>query len=186
MQVRYMFVRYECWYVKGEVKAKIKISPVVVFWVLSRMVLVRESWDAPFLLESQSNSRTSTETGWLHPTRWGFVCKMRLKAPFRSIKARMTAIGLYVVVFWTLSRLVLVRKGCDAAFLLYSQSNMVEQAVTCSWVPKSPGHHASRRQLSHQGSTRVTGVHPKKVKQLVETGVRRTTLLCYGARFVAA
>ena len=66
------------------------------------------------------------------------------------------ATPLYVVVFWTLSRLVLVRKGCDAAFLLYSQSNMVEQAVTCSWVPKSPGHHASRRQLSHQGSTRVT------------------------------
>ena len=28
---------------KGEVKAKIKISPVVVFGVLSRMVLVRES-----------------------------------------------------------------------------------------------------------------------------------------------
>ena len=48
---------------KGEVKAKIKISPVVVFGVLSRMVLVRESRDAPFLLESQSNSRTSTETG---------------------------------------------------------------------------------------------------------------------------
>ena len=76
----------------------------------------------------------------------------------------MTAIVPYVVVFWTLSRLVLVRKG-DAAFLLYSQSNMVEQAVTCSWMPKSPGHHASRRQLSHQGSTRVTGLHPKKVKQ---------------------
>ena len=29
--------------VKGEVKAKIKISPVVVFGVLSRMVVVRES-----------------------------------------------------------------------------------------------------------------------------------------------
>ena len=29
--------------VNGEVKAKIKISPVVVFGVLSRMVLVRES-----------------------------------------------------------------------------------------------------------------------------------------------
>ena len=29
--------------VKGEVKAKIKISPVVVFGVLSRMVLVRGS-----------------------------------------------------------------------------------------------------------------------------------------------
>ena len=29
--------------IKGEVKAKIKISPVVVFGVLSRMVLVRES-----------------------------------------------------------------------------------------------------------------------------------------------
>ena len=72
---------------KGEVKAKIKISPVVVFGVLSRMVLVRESWDAPFLLESQSNSRTSTETGWLRPTRWGFVCKMSLKAPFRSYKS---------------------------------------------------------------------------------------------------
>ena len=49
--------------VKGEVYPKIKFSPVVVFWVLSRMVLVRGSCDAPFLLESQSNSRTSTETG---------------------------------------------------------------------------------------------------------------------------
>ena len=48
---------------KGEVYPKIKFSPVVVFWVLSRMVLVRGSCDAPFLLESQSNSRTSTETG---------------------------------------------------------------------------------------------------------------------------
>ena len=74
-------------HIKGEVKAKIKISPVVVFGVLSRMVLVRESWDAPFLLESQSNSRTSTETGWLRPTRWGFVCKMSLKAPFRPYKS---------------------------------------------------------------------------------------------------
>ena len=36
---------YACVFVllKGEVKAKIKISPVVVFGVLSRMVLVRES-----------------------------------------------------------------------------------------------------------------------------------------------
>ena len=74
-------------YLKGEVKAKIKISPVVVFGVLSRMVLVRESWDAPFLLESQSNSCTSNKTGWLRPTRWGFVCKMSLKAPFRSYKS---------------------------------------------------------------------------------------------------
>ena len=73
--------------IKGEVYPKIKFSPVVVFGVLSRMVLVRGSWDAPFLLESQSNSRTSTETGWLRPTRWGFVCKMSLKAPFRSYKS---------------------------------------------------------------------------------------------------
>ena len=72
---------------RSHLKAKIKISPVVVFGVLSRMVLVRGSWDAPFLLESQSNSRTSTETGWLRPTRWGFVCKMSLKAPFRSYKS---------------------------------------------------------------------------------------------------
>ena len=97
----------------------------------------------------------------------------------------MTAIGPYVVVFWTPSRLVLVRKGCDAAFLLYSQSNMVEQAVTCSWVPKSPGHHASRRQLSHQGSTRVTGLHPKKVKQaskLYPAGTVTRWLAYAGAR----
>ena len=32
-----------CERVKGEVKAKIKISPVVVFGVLSRMVVVRGS-----------------------------------------------------------------------------------------------------------------------------------------------
>ena len=44
--------------IEREVKAKIKVSPVVVFGVLSRMVLVRESWDAPFLLESQSNKRS--------------------------------------------------------------------------------------------------------------------------------
>ena len=84
----------------------------------------------------------------------------------------MTVIGPYVVVFWTLSRLVLVRKACDAAFLLYSQSNMVEQAVTCSWVPKSPGHRASTRaagdnfhtkvQLEFNSSDRTA---PKKVKQ---------------------
>ena len=60
----------------------------------------------------------------------------------------MTAIGPYVVVLWTLSRLVLVRKSCDAAFLLYSQSNMLEQAVTCSCVHQSPGHRACRVQLT--------------------------------------
>ena len=60
----------------------------------------------------------------------------------------MTAIGPYVVVFWTLSRLVLVRKGCNAAFLLYSQSNMVEQAVTCFCVHQSAGHRACRVQLT--------------------------------------
>ena len=74
----------------------------------------------------------------------------------------MTAIGPYVVVFWTLSRLVLVRKGCDAAFLLYSQSNMVEQAVTCSCVHQSSGHHACRVQLTSLfdlfGCTPVTRV----------------------------
>ena len=60
----------------------------------------------------------------------------------------MTTIGPYVVVLWTLSRLVLVRKDCEAAFLLYSQSNMVEQAVTCSCVHQSPGHRACRVQLT--------------------------------------
>ena len=60
----------------------------------------------------------------------------------------MTAIGPYVVVFWSLSRLVLVRKGCDAAFAPNSQSNMVEQAVTCSCVHQSPGHRACRVQLT--------------------------------------
>ena len=34
---------HETFVVKGEVKAKIKISPVVVFGVLSRMVVVRGS-----------------------------------------------------------------------------------------------------------------------------------------------
>ena len=133
---------------KGKLSLKSKCSPVVVFEVLSPMVLVWGSSDAPFLLYSQSNSRTSTETGWLRPTRWGFVCKMSLKAPFRSYKARMTAIDSYVVVFWMLSRLVLVRKRCDATFLLYSQSNMAEQVVTCSCVHQSPGHRACRLQLT--------------------------------------
>ena len=72
---------------KGKLSLKSKCSPVVVFGVLSRMVLVRGSWDATFLLYSQSNSCTSTETGWLRPTGWGFVCKMSLKAPFRSYKS---------------------------------------------------------------------------------------------------
>ena len=101
----------------------------------------------------------------------------------------MTAIGPYVVVFWTLSRLVLVRKGCDAAFLLYSQSNMVEEAVTCSWVPKSPGHHASRRQLSHQGSTRVqlewqdcTQKRSKQASKLYPAGTVTRWLVYAGAR----
>ena len=49
----------------------------------------------------------------------------------------------YVVVFWTLSQLVLVRKGCNAAFGPYSHSNTIEQAVTCSCVHHSPGHRAS-------------------------------------------
>ena len=79
--------------------------------------------------------------------------KCHQKCHFVLIKARMIAIGPYVVVFWTLSQLVLVRKGCDVAFGPYSQSNKVEQAVTCSCVHQSPGHHASRRQISHQGST---------------------------------
>ena len=83
----------------------------------------------------------------------------------------MTAIGPYVVVFWTLSRLVLVRKGYDAAFLLYSQSNIVEQAVTCSWVPIAQITWSPRQQATtftprfNSSSTRVTGLHPKKVKQ---------------------
>ena len=72
---------------KGKYTLKIKFSPVIAFWVLSRMVLVRGSCDAPFLLFSQSNPRTSTETGWLHPTRWGFVCKISLKVLCRSYKS---------------------------------------------------------------------------------------------------
>ena len=47
-------------------------------------------------------------------------------APYKSTDDRD---GPYVVVFWMLSRLVLVRKGCDVAFGPYSQSNMAEQAT---------------------------------------------------------
>ena len=100
----------------------------------------------------------------------------------------MTAIGPYVVVFWTLSRLVLVEKAAMQRSSSIPNRTSVEQAVTCSWVAKSPGHHASRRQLSHQGSTRVTGLHPKKVKQASKyvpcrhgdqvIGVRRSTYRC--------
>ena len=49
---------------------------------------------------------------------------------------------------------------------------MVEQVVTCSWVPKSPGHQAHARQQAttftprfNSSTTRVTGLHPKKFKQ---------------------
>ena len=74
------------------------------------------------------------------------------------IKARMTAIGPYVVVFWTLSQLVLVRECSDAAFGPYSQSNMVEQAVTCSCIHQSPGHRAQGTTYSLFGCIPVTRV----------------------------
>ena len=51
--------------------------------------------------------------------------KSHSKHRFVLIKARMTAIGPYVLVFWPLSRLVSVQKGCNAAFGPYSQSHMV-------------------------------------------------------------
>ena len=77
------------------------------------------------------------------------------------IKARMTAIGPYVVVFWTLNRLVLVRKDCDVAFSPYSQSNMAGQAFTCSCVHQSPGYCACRLQLTAcLGRVSVTRVEP--------------------------
>ena len=60
----------------------------------------------------------------------------------------MAAIGPYVVVSWTLNRLVLVRKGCDVAFGPYFQLNMAGQVVKCSCVHQSPGHRACRLQLS--------------------------------------
>ena len=122
--------------VKGEVKPKIKFSPVVVFRVLSRMVLVRGSWDAPFLY-SQSNSLISTKTGWLRPTRWGFVCKMSLKAPFCSYKSTDDR-------DWPICCSLLDAESTGfSPRMLYSQSNVVEQAVTCSCVHQSPGHRAS-------------------------------------------
>ena len=60
------------------------------------------------------------------------------KRHFVLIKARMTAIGPYVVVFWPLSRLVLVRKGCDAVFGPYSQSRT--DAYTCHLVTVPAGY----------------------------------------------
>ena len=41
-------------------------------------------------------------------------------------------IDLYVVVYWTLSQLVLVREGCDSAFENYSQFHTVGEEDTCS------------------------------------------------------
>ena len=146
---------------------KINFSPVVVLRVLSRMVLVRGSWDAPFLLYSQSNSRTSTETGWLCPTRWGFECKMSLKAPFRSYKSTDDH-------DWPIccSLLDAESTGFGPRKLRCSVPPLfpIEHGWTSDHVllrAKSSGHRASRQQLSHQGSTRVTGLHQKKVKQVV-------------------
>ena len=48
-----------------------------------------------------------------------------------------------------------------------SRRHTVEQAVTCSYVhqsPAMPSRRACRLQLSHQGSTRVTGTRTRCVK----------------------
>ena len=134
------------------------------------MVLVRESWDAPFLLESQSNSRTSTETGWLRPTRWGFVCKMSLKAPFRSYKSTDDR-------DWSICCTLLDAEstGFGPKRLRCSVPPLFPNGT---WLNK-PGHMLLGAQITwsprqqattftprfNSSSTRVTGVHPKKVKQ---------------------
>ena len=82
------------------------------------------------ILYTSALTRYSLRTYLAFRLRVNLELVYKMSRHFVLIKARMTAIGPYVVVFWTLSRLVLVRKGCDAAFLLYSQSNMVEEAVT--------------------------------------------------------
>ena len=176
--------------IKREVKAKIKISPVVVFGVLSRMVLVRESWDAPFLLESQSNSRTSTETGWLRPTRWGFVCKkMSLKAPFRSYKSTddrdwpicCTLLDAESTGFGP------KRLRCSVPPLFPIEhgwtSGHVLLGAQITWSPRQQATTFTPR--FNSSSTRVTGLHPKKVKQaskLYPAGTVTRWLVYAGAR----
>ena len=117
---------------KGEVKPKIKFSPVV-FGVLSQMVLVRGSWDALFLLYSQSNSRTSTDTGWLRPTRWGFVCKMSLKAPFRSYQS--TANRDWPICCSQQATTFTPRFNSKVQRFNSSGRNSLKHAVSCSLLP---------------------------------------------------
>ena len=123
-----------------------------------------ETKTSRFRLQSSTPSaekRTQLSYKWYMVSIFSFLNRylyLRMapkKRHFVLIKARMIAVGPQVVVFWTLSRLVLIRESCDAAFLLYSQSNIVDEVVMCSCVHQSLGRCASRRQLSHQGSTRV-------------------------------
>ena len=69
--------------IKVEQYPKIKFSPVVVLGVLNQGPRKLRRFFSPlFPIELA----TFTKTGWLRPTRWGFVCKMSLKAPFRSYR----------------------------------------------------------------------------------------------------
>ena len=56
---------------------------------------------------------------------------MSLRAPLRSYKSTDDRDWPICCSLLDAESAGFVRKGCDAALLLYSQSNMIEQVVTC-------------------------------------------------------
>ena len=77
---------------------------------------------------------------WVTAPYYMGICNQNVnkKRRFTLIKAQRTAIGPYVVAFWMLSRLVLVRRSCDAAFGPYSESHTGTSAVMRTPVTWSP------------------------------------------------
>ena len=103
--------------------------------------------------------------GDCRPTRWGFVCKMSLKAPFRSYTLSKSTDDRNWPICCSLldaESTGFGRIGCDAAFLLYSQSNMVEQSghvLLGAQINCSPRQQATTFTLRFNSSDRTA---PKK------------------------
>ena len=100
--------------------------------------------------------------------RWGFVCKMSLKAPFRSYKSTddrdwpicCTLLDAESTGFGP------KRLRCSVPPLFPIEHGRTSDHVLLgAQITWSPRQQVTTNFLSHQGSTRVTGLHPKKVKQ---------------------
>ena len=102
----------------------------------------------------------------------------------------MTAIGPYVVLFWTLGRLVLFEKAAMQRSSFIPNRTWLNKR---SRAPGCPNHlvatpagdnfHTNTR--FNSSSIRVTGLHPKKVKQaskLYPAGTVTRKLVYAGAR----